>query len=154
MNILRYTVALALLFCITGVIYYIGPNLKHKFHLLTPGAVFSVAVWLILGAVFRLYINKFGGEQSYSKTYGTVAGLVILLLFFYIDALVLLIGAEINSEIDFAVAGLASGPETEERVIAPVPDAENLELREELQTVRKENDIAPLPPDAAKREVT
>ena len=104
----------------------------------------------VLGALFRLYINKFGGEQSYSRTYGTVAGLVILLLFFYIDALVLLIGAEINSEIDFAVAGIPSGPELEERVVAPVADPEVQELREELQAVSKDKEVTPLPPDAAK----
>lgn len=149
-NIVRYAIALMLLFAITATIYHFGPNLKHKFQTITPGAVFSITVWLALGGLFRLYINKFGGEQNYSKTYGTVAGLVILLLFFYIDALVLLIGAEINSEIDFAVAGLASGRATEERVVAPVATPENIQLRQELQEKRVDKDVTPLPPDAAK----
>ncbi|CAN5400550.1 YihY/virulence factor BrkB family protein [soil metagenome] len=146
-NIVRYTVALLLLFAITATIYHFGPNLKHKFHFITPGSVFSITVWLILGGLFRLYIGKFGGEQSYSKTYGTVAGLVILLLFFYIDALVLLIGAEINSEIDFAVAGVASGSEMEERVVAPISTPENAELAKELEEKREESDLKPLAPD-------
>ncbi|MBC8106082.1 MAG: YihY/virulence factor BrkB family protein [Anaerolineae bacterium] len=151
-NIVRYAIALMLLFAITATIYHFGPNLKQRFRIVTPGAVFSITVWLILGALFRLYIGKFGGEQTYSKTYGTVAGLVILLLFFYIDALVLLIGAEINSEIDFAVAGIASGKDVEERVVAPLPTPENIELAQELQEKRKEaeREITPLPPDAAR----
>jgi membrane protein len=149
-NIVRYSIAVMLLFAITATIYYFGPNLKHRFRLITPGAVFSITVWLILGGLFRLYISKFGGEQSYSKTYGTVAGLVILLLFFYIDALVLLIGAEINSEVDFAVAGIASGKATEERVVAPVPTKENVELKHELEEKRPDEVPTPLPPEAAK----
>lgn len=151
-NVVRYAIAIMLLFSITATIYHFGPNLKQRFHLITPGAVFSITVWLILGALFRLYIGRFGGEQTYSRTYGTVAGLVILLLFFYIDALVLLIGAEVNSEIDFAVAGIASGKDVKERVVAPVPTQENIELAQELQDKRpdEEKQITPLPPEAAK----
>src|SRR5208282_4552866 len=79
---------------------------------LTPGAVFSMAVWLILAFAFRFYINRFGAA-SYNHTYGAVAGVAILLLFFYIDASVLLIGAEINSEVDFAMLGLPSFDDVE-----------------------------------------
>jgi membrane protein len=106
-----------LLFAVLAIIYHFGPNYKQKFVAVTPGAVFSVAVWLMLGVGFRLYLSKLGGAATYNRTYGALAGAAILLLFFYIDALVLLIGAEINSEIDFALTGKHGVP------AEPVADA-------------------------------
>ena len=108
-NVSRYAIALLLMFTVLAIIYHFGPSFRQKFVAVTPGAVFSVTVWLLLGFCFKLYLVRFGGAANYNKTYGAVAGAVILLLFFYIDAMVLLIGAEINSEIDFALKGLGSG---------------------------------------------
>jgi membrane protein len=99
---------LALLFMVSAltVVYHFGPSVKHKFHWLTPGALFCLVVWVILGLSFRAYVERFG---KYEQTYGTVGGVAILLLFFYVDALVLLIGAEINSELDFEVLKVKRG---------------------------------------------
>jgi membrane protein len=104
-DVARYSLALVLMFAVLATIYHFGPRVKQRFRPITPGAVFTIAVWLLLGFLFRLYVNKFG---KYDQTYGTVGGVAILLLFFYIDAVVLLIGAEINSEIDFAL-GITRG---------------------------------------------
>jgi membrane protein len=100
--------ALALLFMVSALtlVYHFGPSVKHKFHWLTPGALFCLVVWLALGLSFRYYVARFG---KYEQTYGTVGGVAILLLFFYVDALVLLIGAEINSELDFEVLKVKRG---------------------------------------------
>jgi membrane protein len=100
--------ALALLFLVSAltVVYHFGPSVKHKFHWLTPGALFCLVVWILLGLAFRTYVARFG---KYEQTYGTVGGVAILLLFFYVDALVLLIGAEINSELDFEVLKVKRG---------------------------------------------
>ena len=99
---------LALLFMVTAltVIYHFGPSVKHRFQWLTPGAGFCLVVWVVLGLLFKLYVAKFG---KYEQTYGTVGGVAVLLLFFYVDALVLMIGAEINSEIDFEVLKVKRG---------------------------------------------
>jgi membrane protein len=105
-EITRLILALICMFCAVGLIYYFGPNVKQRFRLITPGAVFCVIVWITLGSLFRLYINTFG---KYQQTYGPVGGVVILLLLFYLDAMVLLIGAEINSEIDFVALNLKPG---------------------------------------------
>jgi len=99
-NIGRYALALGLLLLMMGIIHFCGPNVKSHFHMLSPGAVFTLVVWLGLGYLFRFYINQFA---HYDQTYGAVGGVAILLFFFYIDAVVLLIGAEINTEIDFAM---------------------------------------------------
>ena len=88
------------------MLYQKGPAIRRRWTWLTPGGVFCVAVWLTLGLLFKLYLREFG---RYNETYGTVGGVVILLLFFYLDAVVLLVGAEINSEIDFKILGVDRG---------------------------------------------
>src|SRR5207302_2564230 len=96
-DVVRWILALAFLFSVLALVYHKGPSVKHRFTWISPGAVFSVVVWVLLGIGFRIYMDRVG-ERSYDRTYGTLGGVAILLLFFYIDALVLLIGAEINSE--------------------------------------------------------
>jgi membrane protein len=107
-EVVRYAIGLICMFLALSVIYYFGPCIRQRFRVLTPGAVFCVVVWLLLGAVFRLYVNTVG-KTGYERTYGPVGGVVILLLFFYLDAVVLLIGAELNSEIDFIAYNVKPG---------------------------------------------
>jgi membrane protein len=107
-DVARWTAAILLMFAVLSLMYYFGPAVKHRFAWVTPGAVFAVAVWIGLGLGFRFYIVHIGGK-GYAKTYGTVGGVAIMLLLFYLDALVLLIGAEINSEIDFEVLKVRRG---------------------------------------------
>jgi membrane protein len=90
----RYGLAILLLLSVLSLLYTFGTRVRHRFVLITPGAVFTMLVWILLGESFRFYVDKFG---RYQKTYGAVGGVAILLLFFYLDALVLLIGAEINN---------------------------------------------------------
>lgn len=124
-QIIRHGLALLFLVWVVALIYQFGPNVKQKFRLLTPGAVFTVAVWIALAFAFRLYVDRFG---KYGQTYGAVGGVIILLFFFYLDALVLLVGAEINSEIDAAKRKWAheqvKPPPPQETVdTQPVPEA-------------------------------
>jgi membrane protein len=138
-NVVRWALAVGLLITVLAMVYYFGPSFKQKFHTITPGAAFCVLVWIVLGVGFKLYVSRFGGAESYNKTYGAVAGAAILLLFFYIDALVLLIGAEINSELDFAVLGIPSGStaEAQETVTtATTMEPEQQALAEELRERR------------------
>ncbi|MDB5332259.1 MAG: ribonuclease [Phycisphaerales bacterium] len=104
----RWSVSVLLMFVVLTVVYHKGPAIRHRFVAITPGAVFVVIVWVVLGLLFRLYVDRIGAK-GYSKTYGAVGAVAILLLSFYIDALVLLIGAEINSEIDFEVLKVRRG---------------------------------------------
>jgi membrane protein len=143
LNIGRYVLALALLFILVGMTYYFGPSLRTKFHIITPGAVFTVAVWLLLGFGFRWYINTFA---RYDQMYGAVGGVAVLLVLFYINALVLLVGAEVNSEVDFIALGLPSAPgerPEEAAAHAAPPDEETEELTRELQEKRREDLAAP-----------
>jgi membrane protein len=84
-----------LLLAFAGILY-LGPNVKHpKFQFLTPGAVVAVLIWLAASGLFALYVGYFG---SYNKTWGTLAGVVIMLMWLWLTGLALLLGAEINAE--------------------------------------------------------
>jgi membrane protein len=105
-NIIRYAVALAMLFGIVSMIYYFGPSLKQKYQAITPGAVFTVVVWILGGLGFAFYVTHFG---NFNATYGALGGAIIMLLFFYINAVVLLIGAEVNAVLDFETLSVEKG---------------------------------------------
>jgi membrane protein len=102
----RYALSLFLAIFVLSIIYYFGPAIRQRFQILSPGALFSAVVWIVLDLAFRFYVDRFA---RYDQTYGAVGGVAILLLFFYIDGLVLLVGAEINSEIDFERLGVPEG---------------------------------------------
>ncbi|HEX5245421.1 MAG TPA: YihY/virulence factor BrkB family protein [Tepidisphaeraceae bacterium] len=104
----RWIASVILMFAVLSLVYHFGPSIQHHFGWVTPGAVFVVVVWIALGMGFRFYIIHMGGK-SYARTYGTVGGVAIMLLLFYLDALVMLLGAEINSEIDFEVLKVPRG---------------------------------------------
>lgn len=100
-EIARWVISLGLMTCILAIIYYFGPAVRFPFSFVTPGAIFVVLVWVGLGLSFRVYMERIGAA-GFTRLYGALGGVAIMLLFFFIDALVLLIGAEINAELDFA----------------------------------------------------
>lgn len=84
-----------------ALIYYWAPDMRaRRWHWLTPGAVIGMTGWLVASVGFRLYLNFF---NSYAVTYGSLGAVMILLMWFYITGLMLLVGAEVNSEIEAAV---------------------------------------------------
>jgi membrane protein len=95
--ILRWPVTLAALLTFFALVYYLAPNLEvRKWKWITPGAVVGALCWLALSALFALYATFSG---SYSRTYGTLAAGVILLLWLNYTAWAILFGAELNAEI-------------------------------------------------------
>ena len=93
---LRIPVALVLLMLAVGLIYWLFPNVAgHPFRFVTPGAVIAVVVWILASLGFSYYVSNF---SSYSKTYGAMASVIVLLLYFFISTIILLFGAEINAE--------------------------------------------------------
>lgn len=92
---------LALLMLLFALIYYFAPDVKNKYwHWLTPGAAIGIAGWLIASMGLRVYLHYAGG---YTATYGSLGAVIILLTWFYITGLMILAGAEINSEIQAAI---------------------------------------------------
>ncbi len=99
---LRWPVAVLLLMLTAAIIYYVAPNVEQPFTFITPGAVLAVVVWIIASLGFSLYVANFA---NYSATYGSLGGVIVLLFYFFISAAVLLLGAEINSEVHHAKVG-------------------------------------------------
>jgi membrane protein len=96
-----WVVTTALLMLIFAIIYYYAPDVRNKtWHWLTPGAAVGIFFWIAASVVLRLYLHYF---NSYSLTYGSLGAVIILLTWFYITGLMLLLGAEFNSEIAAAV---------------------------------------------------
>ena len=99
---LSWIVAAGLLILLFAVIYYFAPDVKNKvWHWLTPGGALGIGGWLLASIILRIYLHYF---DNYSVTYGSLGAVIILLTWFYITGLMLLLGAEINSEIAAAVA--------------------------------------------------
>jgi membrane protein len=95
-NIAKWPVMLAVVILMFGVLFHAAPNVKLPgFKWVTPGAVVAIVVWIIVSALFAFYVANFG---SYDKTYGTLGGMVGLLVWMWITNCVLLLGMELNSE--------------------------------------------------------
>lgn len=85
-----------------GVIYRYGPSrAPANWRWLTPGAILATALWLLASAGFSFYVANFA---SYNETYGTLGGVIILLMWLYISAYVVLLGAELNAELELQTA--------------------------------------------------
>jgi membrane protein len=88
---------IALLFVfMLGLIYYASPNVRQRgFKWITPGLLVALVVWLLASAGFALYVSQFG---SYNKVYGSMAGVVVVLIWMWLTNLAILFGHELNAE--------------------------------------------------------
>ena len=85
-----------------ALIYYFAPDLEDPdWKWVTPGSVIGVVLWLLVSFAFKAYLSYF---NSYSATYGSLGAVIILMLWFYFTGLAILVGGEINSEIEHAAA--------------------------------------------------
>jgi membrane protein len=95
-NIAKWPVLLLVAVTMFAVLFYAAPNVKLAgFKWVTPGALLAIVLWLVASAAFAFYAANFG---SYDKTYGTLGGLVCLLVWMWITNVALLLGMELNSE--------------------------------------------------------
>lgn len=89
----RMPIAVLLMMFLWAVYYYVLPDVEQTFKFITPGSVIGVIVWAVASFGFSKYVEHFG---KYDATYGTLGGLIVMLLWMWISAQVILIGAEIN----------------------------------------------------------
>ena len=100
-RVVGWVAAVLLLILLFSIIYYYAPDVqKKRWHWLTPGAALAILSWLVASIALRLYLHYF---NSFSVTYGSLGGVIILLTWFYVTGLMLLLGAELNSEIAVSV---------------------------------------------------
>jgi len=97
-RVLQWPIALLFLLLTFDLIYYLAPNDRRpKRRLWTGGAITAVVLWVLVSFAFRLYLHFF---NSYSVTYGSLGALIVLMLWFYFTGLAILIGGEVNSELE------------------------------------------------------
>jgi len=105
----RWPVAFCAILLFFALVYYLAPNKEHRsWKWITAGSVVGGLLWLLLSALFALYVTYAG---NYTKTYGTLASGVILLLWLNYSAFALLFGAELNAELDRQAGTRAAGSE-------------------------------------------
>lgn len=116
---LRYPIMLVLAVLLISVLYYATPNVKQpKLRFLTPGAAIALVVMALAGTGFSYYVSNFG---SYNATYGIIGGVIVMLLFIWIMNNVLLLGAQIDAEIQRS-RELQAGIKAEDAINLPPRD--------------------------------
>ena len=92
----KWMVIIIMLFVGISIIYHFGPTIKKKFKLFTPGSIISTCLIIVTSSFFNYYISNFA---EYNKVYGSIGALIIILLWMYINSIILLIGFELNASI-------------------------------------------------------
>lgn len=105
---------LLIIFVLFGVdlIYYLAPNLPLRWRWITPGSVFAVICWIAISYGLRFYLGRF---SNYNATYGSIGGVMVMMLWLYLTGLVILIGGEINSTLEILVYGTHDKLQMEKR---------------------------------------
>ncbi len=91
--VLRWFTILVMLLGAISLVYYFGPDVEQRYRFITPGGILATVLSVVSSLGFRLYVANFG---SYEATYGSLGAVIVLLLWLYVGALVLLVGAEVN----------------------------------------------------------
>lgn len=96
---MRWPLAILLMMLAVALIYYATPDVEQDFRFITPGSVVAVIIWLVASIGFGIYVQNFA---NYNATYGSIGAIIVLLLYFYISAAMLLLGAQLNATIEHA----------------------------------------------------
>src|ERR1700742_52074 len=111
-NIAKWPILLVIVSFMISLLYWACPNVRQPgFPWITPGGVLAVVLWLAASALFALYVGNFG---AYNKTYGSLGGVIVFLTWLWITNIIILLGAEFNSEMERSRAIAAGHPEGDE----------------------------------------
>jgi membrane protein len=116
-DIAKWPVLLLIVSFMFAILYWAAPNVKHpRFRWVSPGGVLAVIVWVIASAAFAFYVANFG---SYNKTYGALGGVIVFLVWLWISNIAVLLGAELNAELERGRQIEAGHPADEEPFLEP-----------------------------------
>ncbi|HZA60843.1 MAG TPA: YihY/virulence factor BrkB family protein [Actinomycetota bacterium] len=97
-NVIRWVVTVVAIVTLFAVIYYVAPNRANpRWTWVSPGGLVATAIWIAASVGFSLYVSSLG---NYAKTYGSLAGVVVLLLWLYLTAVAIMLGGELNAELE------------------------------------------------------
>ena len=114
-SVVQWPVLIFLVMFAFALVYYFAPDVEQRFRWVSPGSVVAVVLWVVFSLLFSLYVNNF---SSYNATYGSLAGVAILMLYLYYTALIVLTGGEMNQIIEQYIPEGKEGGEKK-------PDAED-----------------------------
>jgi membrane protein len=122
-SIVKWPILALIVVVVVGLLYYVTPNVQQpKFRWISVGAGVAIVVWVLASVAFGFYVANF---SSYNKTYGSLAGVIVTLLFLWITNLALLFGGEIDAELERG-RQLQAGIAAEEEVQLPARDTRNI----------------------------
>jgi YihY family inner membrane protein len=103
-DVLKWPVLLLVVSFMFALLYWASPNARQGFRWITPGGVLAVVVWVLASLAFALYVANFG---AYNKTYGSLASVIVFLVWLWLSNTAILLGAELNAELERgrAIAG-------------------------------------------------
>lgn len=126
-NIARWPVLLVLVVFGVAMLYYVSPNVRQpKFRWISVGAAIAIVTWVVASLGFGFYVANFG---NYNKTFGTLAGVIVFLLWLWLTNLALLFGAEIDAELERG-RQLQAGIRAEDTLQLPLRDTSLIEKNE------------------------
>jgi membrane protein len=116
-DIAKWPVLLLIVSFTFAFLYWAAPNVRHpKFQWVSPGGILAVVLWIVASAAFAFYVANFG---SYNKTYGSLGGVIIFLIWLWISNIAVLLGAEFNAELERGRQIAAGHPAEQEPFLPP-----------------------------------
>jgi membrane protein len=134
-KIAKWPVLAVIVVLIVGLLYYTTPNVQQpKFRWISIGAAVAILIWVLASIGFSFYVGNF---SNYNKTYGSLAGVIVALLFLWITNLALLFGGELDAELERG-RELQAGIAAEEEIQLPARDTRNIKKARR----KREKDVA------------
>jgi membrane protein len=127
-DLVKWPVLLLVVSFMFALLYWASPNAKQGFRWVTPGGILAVVVWVVASVAFAIYVANFG---SYNKTYGSLASVIIFLVWLWLSNTAILLGAELNAELERGRA-IAAGHPPDEEPYMELRDARKIRERDNL----------------------
>jgi YihY family inner membrane protein len=127
-DLAKWPVLLLVVSFLFALLYWASPNARQGFRWVTPGGILAVVAWVLLSAGFALYVANFG---SYNKTYGSLAGVIVFLVWLWLSNMAILLGAELNAELERRRA-IEGGHPADEEPYMELRDTRKLRGRDDL----------------------
>jgi YihY family inner membrane protein len=127
-DIVKWPVLLLVVSFMFALLYWASPNAKQGFRWITPGGTLAVVVWVVASLAFALYVANFG---SYNKTYGSLASVIVFLVWLWLSNTAILLGAELNAELERSRA-IATGHPADAEPYMELRDTRKIRERDNL----------------------